>query len=199
MRKEFVLALALVGMRTDAGRGARQAAPAPPAPPAASSGSRQVPLKVQLTLSRFMGEKKISRAAVHAGRLVERAEDQPPHGRPGAGRDDRIRFEGRWRCVHPQSSYSYRDVGTNIDCQAQDAGNGLFSLVMLIEDSSIQLDKSPDSADEKKIMRDVPAFRSFRASFSMVLRDGQTMQYASATDPISGEVMRIDVTLALAK
>ncbi len=33
----------------------------------------------------------------------------------------------------------------------------------------------------------------------MVLRDGQSMQYASATDPISGEVMRIDVTLSLAK
>jgi hypothetical protein len=33
----------------------------------------------------------------------------------------------------------------------------------------------------------------------MVLRDGQTMQYASATDPISGEVMRIDVMLTMAK
>jgi hypothetical protein len=33
----------------------------------------------------------------------------------------------------------------------------------------------------------------------MILRDGQTMQYASATDPVSGEVMKIDVTLSLAK
>ena len=36
-------------------------------------------------------------------------------------------------------------------------------------------------------------------SFAILLRDGQTMQYASATDPISGEVMRIDVSLSLAK
>ena len=47
--------------------------------------------------------------------------------------------------------------------------------------------------------RDVPAFRSFRASFAMVLHDGQSMQYASATDPISGEMMQIDVMLTLAK
>ena len=35
--------------------------------------------------------------------------------------------------------------------------------------------------------------------FGMVLRDGQTMQYASATDPISGEVVRVDVNLTMAK
>ena len=48
-------------------------------------------------------------------------------------------------------------------------------------------------------MRDVPAFRSFRSSFAMLLQDGQSMQYASATDPISGEVMKIDVMVSLAK
>jgi hypothetical protein len=99
----------------------------------------------------------------------------------------------------PQSSYTYRDVGTNIDCQAQDVGNGLFNLVITVEDSTVQLDRSPQSADEKKVLRDIPSFRSFRSSFAMILRDGQTMQYASATDPISGEVIRVDVLLALAK
>ena len=78
-------------------------------------------------------------------------------------------------------------------------GNGLFNLVITVEDSTINLDRSPDTTDEKKLLRDIPSFRSFRASFAMVLRDGQTMQYASATDPISGEVMRIDVMLTLAK
>jgi hypothetical protein len=99
----------------------------------------------------------------------------------------------------PQSSYTYRDVGTNIDCQAQDVGSGMFNLVITVEDSTVQLDRSPDSSDEKKIRGDIPSFRSFRASFAILLRDGQTMQYASATDPLSGEVMRIDVALSLAK
>ena len=63
----------------------------------------------------------------------------------------------------------------------------------------IHLERSAQSVEQKNIARDIPSFRSFRASFAMVLRDGQTMQYASATDPISGEVMRIDVMLSLAK
>jgi hypothetical protein len=98
----------------------------------------------------------------------------------------------------PQSSYNYRDVGTNIDCQATDAGNGLYNLAITVEDSAIQMDRA-DPADDKRPLRDVPAFRSFRASFAMVLRDGQTMQYASATDPVSGEVMKIDVALSVAR
>jgi hypothetical protein len=45
----------------------------------------------------------------------------------------------------------------------------------------------------------VPAFRAFNATFSMLLRDGQTMQYASATDSVSGEVVKIDVSLNVLK
>ena len=33
----------------------------------------------------------------------------------------------------------------------------------------------------------------------MLLRDGQTMQYASATDSVTGEVVKIDVTLNVLK
>ena len=61
MRKQLVLVLSLVGcalMPVVA-----QDKPQPTAastPPAATGAARQIPLKVQLTLSRFMGEKKIS-------------------------------------------------------------------------------------------------------------------------------------------
>src|SRR4029453_3586211 len=121
MRKELVLALALAGcalmpvVAQD-----KPQAPAPSAQPAASTGSRQVPLKVQLTLSRFMGEKKISSTPYMLGVLSNSQKTSlrmgvqvpvattvygPPKtdGAPGI----------------PQSSYTYRDVGTNIDCQAQ--------------------------------------------------------------------------------
>jgi hypothetical protein len=42
-------------------------------------------------------------------------------------------------------------------------------------------------------------FRSFRASFVPLLRDGQTVQYTAATDPVSGEVVKIDVTVTVLK
>jgi hypothetical protein len=170
------------------------------AQPVASSGARQTPVKVQLTLMRFMGEKRISSVPYMLGVLTNsqktslRMGVQVPVIQTVFG----AKSEGGAASV-PQSSYTYRDVGTNIDCQATDVGNGLFNLVITVDDSTIHLDRSPESADEKKILRDIPAFRSFRASFAILLREGQTMQYASATDPISGEVMRIDVMLSLAK
>jgi hypothetical protein len=166
-------------------------------PPAASSGARQTPLKVQLTLTRFLGEKKISSVPYMLGVLTNH---QKTSLRMGVQVPIvQTVFAGKSDAYTPQTSFSYRDVGTNIDCQAHEAGNGLYTLVITVEDSAIQLDRSPDTPEDKKVLRDIPAFRSFRASFAMVLRDGQTMQYASATDPVSGEVMRIDVTLSLAK
>jgi hypothetical protein len=166
----------------------------------ASSGARQIPLKVQLTLTRLMGEKKVSSVPYMLGVLTNSQKTSLRMGVqvPVPQTVFVTKSEGGSASI-PQSSYNYRDIGTNIDCQAQDAGNGLFNLVITVDDSTIHLERSAESADEKKILRDFPAFRSFRASFAMVLRDGQTMQYASATDPITGEVMRIDVTLSLAK
>lgn len=199
MRNEFAVALAIAAAVLMPVAAQDKPQPAPAAP-GASSGARQIPLKVQLTLTRFMGEKKISSVPYVLGVLTNaqktslRMGVQVPVMQTVFGAKD----AGGVASI-PQSSYSYRDVGTNIDCLAQDVGNGLFNLVITVDDSTIHLDRSPDSAEEKKMLRDIPAFRSFRASFAMVLRDGQTMQYASASDPISGEVMRVDVALSLAK
>ena len=209
MRKELVLALTVVGGalvpvvaqdKPPAQVPVPVLMPSPSGQPAPSGAARQIPLKVQLTLSRYQGEKKISSTPYVLGVLTNAQKTslrmgvqvpiiQTVFGAKDAGGSI------------PQSSYTYKDVGTNIDCQAQDVGNGLFNLTITVEDSTIQLDRpeSPQQKDEKRMLADVPAFRSFRASFAMVLRDGQTMQYASATDPISGEVVRVDVNLTMAK
>jgi hypothetical protein len=43
------------------------------------------------------------------------------------------------------------------------------------------------------------ALRTFQVSNSVVLRDGQTRQFTAATDRVSGEIVRIDVTLRVVK
>jgi Flp pilus assembly secretin CpaC len=203
MRKPLVLALAMASAALIS-VGAQEKpvtnTPAQPIPttlptPGSSNTSRQVPLKVQLTLSRFVGEKRISNVPYMFGVLTNA---QKTSLRMGVQVPVVTTIFGPKGDNVPQTSYTYRDVGTNIDCNAMDMGNGLYSLAITVEDSSIQVDQ-PANADDKKIARDVPAFRSFRASFSMALRDGQSMQYASATDPVSGEQMKIDVSLSLAK
>ena len=44
-----------------------------------------------------------------------------------------------------------------------------------------------------------PSFRSFRANDSMMLKDGQTAQFTAATDKVSGETVKVDVTLTVVK
>ena len=198
MKKQLVLALALAAgtMMTVVAQDKPQAPP-PAAQPTAPSAARQVPLKVQLTLSRFVGEKKLSSTPYMLGVLTNA---QKTSLRMGVQVPVTIKMiDSSGPAGITQNSYNYRDVGTNIDCEAQDVGGGLFRLVLTIEDSAIHLDRPPDSPQERQMARDVPAFRSFRSSFATVLHDGQSMQYASATDPISGEIMKIDVLLTLAK
>ena len=45
----------------------------------------------------------------------------------------------------------------------------------------------------------MPAFRNFTSNFNILLKDGQTAQYASATDPVSGETLKVDVTINVLK
>src|SRR6476619_3246035 len=71
MKKQLVLALALAAgtMMTVVAQEKPQAPP-PAAQPTPSTAARQVPLKVQLTLSRFVGEKKISSTPYMLGVLT---------------------------------------------------------------------------------------------------------------------------------
>ncbi len=72
---------------------------------------------------------------------------------------------------------------------------GLFQLALTVSDSSLGLDASKGGG----VAPDVPSFRNFNSAFTALLRDGQTMQYTSATEPVTGEVMKIDVTAAVMK
>ncbi len=92
-------------------------------------------------------------------------------------------------------SYQYKDVGTNIDCQAVGQADGTFNLEIKLNDSSV----SYDSKDPTQALKGIPAFRNFTSNFSILLKDGQTAQYASATDPVSGETLRVDVTVNVLK
>jgi hypothetical protein len=74
---------------------------------------------------------------------------------------------------------------------------GVFQLTVTVSDSSVALDTQKRPATG--VVPDIPSFRSFNSSFTALLRDGQTVQYTSATDPVTGEVMKIDVTLNVMK
>lgn len=94
----------------------------------------------------------------------------------------------------PPPAYSYRDIGTNIDCSASSAGEGRFSVRVVLNDSSVHAD-----AKEPRSVPGLPVFRNFSSSFALLLKDGQSATYTSAVDPVSGETMKVDVTLTVLK
>jgi len=182
--------------------------PAPPPQPTVAGNiprrtpSVATPLKVTVVLSRYQGEKRVSSMPYVMG-VTAGATAPGPKTTLRMGTDVPVVmtvFGGGEGKSTPQSSYNYRNLGTNIDCTAwgDEATAGLFQISLTITDSSIGLDASKRGG-APGVMPEVPSFRNFNSSFTALLRDGQTMQYTSATDPVTGDVMKIDVTANVMK
>jgi hypothetical protein len=155
--------------------------PAPARPP-------QIPVRIQLVLSRYQGEKKVS--SVPYLLWLTTAESTT-----------RLRM-GVKIPMYSGGAYSYQDVGTNIDSNVNIGPDGMFKVNLTVNDSSVYF---PDPARQGTGIPPAtadtppPAIRSFTSTFTILLRDGQTGQYTSAVDQASGEVLKIDATLNVLK
>jgi hypothetical protein len=161
-------------------------APTPPAP--------SVPVKVTVVISRSQGEKKVSsmpytlsvtgrHANLRLGTMIPIMMAPPAPQAPDG------------KAMTQVSSIQYKDVGTNIDCDVRMLDDGRFVLNLSLEDSSVYADGQALSSGTTGN----PSFRSFRAVNSMILKDGQTGQFTSATDKLTGETVKVDVTLMVMK
>jgi hypothetical protein len=168
-------------------------APAPPAREVA------IPLEVEVVISRFKGDKRISSIpyllAVNAGRGPETslnmgAEVPVPVSTftPSATGTDK---------PAPLRSFNYRPIGTRITATAAPVLDGRFELVLHIDESSVATTGTVDAAEP--VLAEMPVFRSFQTRNTLLLRDGQSRQYTAATDRVSGEVVRVEVTLRVVK
>ena len=84
--------------------------------------------------------------------------------------------------------------GTNIDCSVTTTDDGRFRVGISIEDSSV-IPETPDTS--ASAAKGAPSFRTFRSNTSLLLKDGQTTQFTAATDKVTGEMVRVDVTLTV--
>jgi hypothetical protein len=165
-----------------------------PAAPTPKPPEASVPVKVTIVISRSQGEKKISsmpytlsvtnrhanlRLGTKIPVMMVSPAPQPPDGKP----------------VTQIAPIQYQDVGTNIDCEVRTLNEGRFMLNLSVDDSSVYADEQALPGGTKGN----PSFRSFRASNSMILKDGQTGQFTSATDKLTGETVKVDVTLTVVK
>ena len=148
------------------------------AKPQASPDKQLIPIRVQVTISRFQDEKKTSSLPfmlwVNANgemTYLRNGQNVPiPKGTP-------------------DSSVTYQPVGTNITCRAVAEGVR-FRVSLTIEDSSVVPAKTAGG---------MVTVTSLSTSNSLLLRDGQSAEFVAATDKVTGEVTRIDVTVTALK
>jgi len=97
----------------------------------------------------------------------------------------------------------YLDVGSNIDCMAHRTTDNKFDLMMSLERSwvegNVATPVDPGAITQSSGQFPEPIVRQFRSELSLTLRDGQTLESSFATDPLSGKVFRVEVSLNIVK
>ena len=166
--------------------------------PASQIPSAEVPLKVEIVVSRYQGEKKIS-SIPYTLAVVAAAGGRGEPARLRMGVDVPVPRSVATEGTAPQTSYTYRSVGTNIDCAARALEGGLFKLDLTVADTAVFVPEKDGGSAAQSRVSGVPAFRTFTSNFNLLLKSGQSAQHTAATDPVSGEVLRIDVTLTVLK
>lgn len=148
---------------------------------------QEVPLKVRVVVARLLQERRVSSAPYE---LSVAANGNPSNLRmvvqvPVAGG------------TGPNPPINYRDVGTLIDCRVFALADGRFSVFLTIDDSGVYAEES--RGQDTTPRANMPSFRTFRATSTLLLRDGESSQFTIATDKVTGEVIRADVTLTVVK
>jgi len=90
---------------------------------------------------------------------------------------------------------NYQDIGTNIDCNAKVVNEG-FELRISVSDTSVYANIQDNATPT---VGNMPVFRSYQSTNTLVLKDGQSREFTAATDRVSGEVIRIGVTMRVVK
>jgi hypothetical protein len=162
-----------------------------------------IPLSVDVVVSRYRGEKAVSSLpftlAVNARKLA---------GIPGELSNLRMGAELPVPVMTPTTvdgkpvpvaggPVQYRNVGTSIDARATLTSDGRYHLNLAVEDTSMYVNDQVTL--EAPPVGQVPVFRTFSSRNELVLRDGESRQFTLATDRISGEIIKVDVTLTVVK
>jgi hypothetical protein len=162
-----------------------------------------IPLNVQVVVSRYQGEKKVS-SLPYTLAVNANASRQGTPGSTVSSLRMGVEVPLSTTPLPPSDGKSlaaagiqYRPFGTNIDAWANSIDTNRFQVNVSIEDSSIYTTEQAASASPKA--SDMPVFRSYRYKNELVLRDGQSAQFTAATDRVTGEVIKVDVTLSVLK
>lgn len=114
------------------------------------------------------------------------------------GNNSSLRFGQSVPVVQGAGSVSYQSVGTNIDVTGfRVRGDSRYELTLVA--SSSFLYPVPTSAGSTPLTAGQPVIGTYTINTPIIARDGQTIGFSIATDKITGETMRAEVTLTAIK
>jgi hypothetical protein len=155
---------------------------APPQAPA-NVQSRQTPIKLQVVLSKYQGDKRLS-SQPYTMLLTS-----------GSPASLAIGAEVAIPTTVDQSAYTLQRIGTDLQATVSVISDNSYQLTLTVTDRSHFVSPKPDPAREK--FAHIPTFRSLTTSSRAVMANGETIQFTSALDPASNETLRVDVTLSV--
>ena len=191
-----------------AGAPAAFAQSAQPAPAAtAKPPLESVPVQVDVVLTRWQGDKKISSlpfvlistATARGGSnaSIRMGVDVPIGSSTSNATQTTGAQTNSTRAVETtKTEMVFRNVGTDVDSRVSRTDERSFEVYINLRDSAIF---SSDVSKPLATIADPTAFRMFTASNSLPMIDGQTRLFGLGTDKITGETVRVEVKLTVLK
>ena len=163
----------------------------------APTSAHPTPLKVQIVFTEFDGDKKVKSMPYTTVFTAD----------PGRGQDfAKLRIGSRVPLyTGKEGGLQYIDVGTNLDCRADRFEDGKFGLRLSLERSWVQgdvlvpVDRSIAQPGGTSGEFKEPVIGQYKTDVYVMVRDGQTVESTVATDPLTGRVLKIELTLTLLK
>jgi len=154
-----------------------------------------IPVKLLVVLTEYDGEKKV--ASLPYSILI----NSDPSGHTAYSSFTRVGVRVPVASAGKDGQSTFVDVGSNIDCGVQSEEDGRFTVRLNFERSSLYFQ---GRGDEKGTIKTAetgqPYIPTIRAqSLLVTVKDSQSLEVLTATDPLNGHVFRITLTLNVQK
>jgi hypothetical protein len=156
-------------------------------------------IKLQIIFAEFDGDKKVKSLPY----VMYMNAPNSPELKAGW---DKMRIGSRIPVYTGNNQMQYQDVGTNIDARSAYAEGGHLVLQLDFERSWVEGDVSVPITKTDAASSDTasghfrePIIRAFRSELYMKLHEGQPVESTMATDPISGKVVKVEISFTVVK
>lgn len=150
-------------------------------------------LRIQVVFTEYEGDKKL-KSLPYSFLVTTHTRDAWPEAKIRVGSRVPVYTGGE------HGSVTYMDVGTNIDCRAEAVAEGQYRVYLNLERSWVEGDVlvAVEKANPPQAFHE-PVVRQYRTELSPVLKDGQSVETSLATDPLSGKVVKLEVSISPVK